>query len=253
MSAVDQLKKAATVLQEADVSDIVSSLALGIADAQEQLDNNSIKQTLALADPTNAINGKSLLELGFTPAFYHFQYADISASINLKMYLSTATSLGVGLEADFDRQGGISSENLNLFKKTRSEVHRDEFRSSRQFLMSASETRSVKIQKSTVKMNHQEGSVTKVQNFAQNLRDTQDIERVQTVIESDKVAVDRGSSEGIVVNNSGGYVTVRMPYTETDAWGILQIMTYPTNTSQGVDLDGAGQTSSFYIQNDFTK
>ncbi|MEL6536535.1 MAG: OmpA family protein [Bacteroidota bacterium] len=249
MSAVDNLKEAATVLQEADVSDIVSSLALGIANAQKQLDDNSIKQTLALADPANAINGKSLLQLGFTPAFYHFQYADINAEINLQMKLETSTSFGLSAQAEYERQGGISSENLNFFKETESEVHRDEFRSSRQFLMSASETESVTIQKATVNMNQEEGSVAKVQNFAQTLRLKEDIDRVQTTTRAEHQAIDTGSDDGVVVHNSGAYITVRTPYWETKTWGIFQVANYHYwRNGNAPKLDEAVAESAFTVR-----
>ncbi|MEL6536536.1 MAG: OmpA family protein [Bacteroidota bacterium] len=252
MSAIDKFKEAATILQEADVSDIISSLAIGIATAQKQLDENSIKQTLALADSSKNIQGRSLLELGFSPAFYHFQYADVHASVNLKMRLNTSFSLGIGLDVDFSSQGGISRANRQFLEETQDSEHRDEFRSSRQFLMDANEERPLNVLNTPVQMNQQEGSVSKVENYAQRLRQTPQVDGVRTEIKSDKLAVDQGSDPEVVVSNANGYVTVKMPHTETSGpWGIVQIGDYPQPPGKTINLDAGLSTGTFQIRRDF--
>ena len=44
MSYTEDITNGASILQQVDVTDIITSLALGIAAAQEKLDDNSIKQ-----------------------------------------------------------------------------------------------------------------------------------------------------------------------------------------------------------------
>ena len=88
MSYTEDITNGASILQQVDVTDIITSLALGIAAAQEKLDDNSIKQLTKLSE--TEVGDKSLLELGFTPAFYSFDYADVSASISLRMALKKA-------------------------------------------------------------------------------------------------------------------------------------------------------------------
>ncbi|HAA16837.1 MAG TPA: hypothetical protein DCE41_36045 [Cytophagales bacterium] len=247
MSGTNQLKEAATILQEADVSDIVKSLALGIAEAQKQLDDNSVKQALILADPDKGIKGKSLLELGFTPAFYHFQYADISASISLKMKLNTDFELKLSASVDYDRQGGISEESLDYLKETESASHREGFTSSRQFLHTASESESLKINKQTVQMDQSEGAVSKVQKFNQDLRQVTDVERVRTSILAKELAVNSGSDTGVVISNSSGYVTITLPRQEDKDWGLYKMSLYDGTST--VDLDGG--TNTFSVNTDY--
>ena len=85
MSDLTKFSDGAAILQQVDVSSIFKNLAMGIAEAQQKLDDNSIAQAIKLAE--TKIDGVSLLQLGFSPVFYAFQYADISASINLQMAL----------------------------------------------------------------------------------------------------------------------------------------------------------------------
>src|ERR1044072_6975368 len=103
--AVEDFANGANILQQVDVSQIFKSLAMGIAEAQQELDDNSISQLQRLSETELA--GKSLLELGFVPAFYAFTYADISASIHLRM--AEKTSFEQGVQASFDYSSGATS------------------------------------------------------------------------------------------------------------------------------------------------
>ena len=97
MANIKDLKEGAEILQNVDVGNIFTSLALGIAEAQEKLDNNSVAQIIKLSE--QKIGDKSLLELGFVPAFYAFTEANINASISLKMAMKESLDVNVKLNA----------------------------------------------------------------------------------------------------------------------------------------------------------
>ncbi len=87
------------VLADASVADFISELGLGIAAAQTALDDNSLRQIDAFTTPREDLGGRSLLDLGLTPAFYHYQHADISCSMQIRMEVgrdrpSSASSAG---------------------------------------------------------------------------------------------------------------------------------------------------------------
>jgi hypothetical protein len=101
---------------------MVTKLALGIADAQRALDENSVATAKALADEDNAIevvpsltetideSGKvtfqaadavkmSLLQIGLNPTFYQFSETTIEVTMDIKTTTSTETSVKVSAEA----------------------------------------------------------------------------------------------------------------------------------------------------------
>jgi len=94
MSDLDNLTPG-EVLAEASVADFISKLGLGIAQAQQALDTNTIDQLAEYLVPRPGLDGKSLLDLGLSPAFYHYQHADISLSMQLS--LKVEQEIGVKL------------------------------------------------------------------------------------------------------------------------------------------------------------
>jgi flagellar motor protein MotB len=98
------------LLAEANVAEFVKDLALGIAEAQRELDKNSIEQAILLANTTLPGTQRSLLEMGFSPVFYHFQYADIEVSMHLKLAVETSLSIGGSLGVDFESSESSTSE-----------------------------------------------------------------------------------------------------------------------------------------------
>ena len=249
MSAVDKLRESAAVLQEVDVTEIISSLALGIAEAQQKLDNNSIQQLTVLADPSNGVNGKSLIELGFAPAFYHFQYADVSASISLKLKLKEETSFGISLKADYSSQKGFSEDKLELLEKTERSDERKEFRGSRTFVMDAKESNSLRIANSEVRMDQEQGSYSRVEQFEQDVRDVSQVDRVRSSIEAYE-SVDEQTEENLVVRNSGGFVTIFVPATRADAEGILKLADYGTSTNVDLNVADGNASTNFAVASD---
>lgn len=249
MANIEKFKEAAGILQQVDVSAIVTSMALGIAEAQQALDDNSVAQTLILADPANGVGGVSLLELGFTPAFYHFQYADISAAISLKMSETTSFELDVSIAATYGKQGGFSQENYDFLSEDRSESARSEFKSSNDFSQQTSESESWRIANTNVAMNQSEGAVSKVQNFMQQIRDI-DSYRVKYRYQDETLAFAQLglAKSNAYVNYHAGYLSIALPVDHDKDHAILKAAAYD-GTTIGLD-ESAGAGSQFDLDTD---
>lgn len=98
------------ILADTNVATFVESLALGIARAQRELDRNSLETAVALASERPEFSDRSLLELGFSPTFYHFQYADVEVSLQITMRVERSTSVNVGLSADFGHSSSSTAQ-----------------------------------------------------------------------------------------------------------------------------------------------
>ena len=107
-------------LLDVPLPDMVTKLALGVAEAQKALDENSVETAVALAETeievvpaitqTIAADGSvsfvqadpiemSLLQVGLNPTFYQFQEASIEVTMDIKTTTSSETSVKVGLKA----------------------------------------------------------------------------------------------------------------------------------------------------------
>ena len=107
-------------LLDVPLPDMVTKLALGIAEAQRALDENSVETAQILADTkievipaftqTIAANGTitfdastpvemSLIQVGLNPTFYQFAEASIEVSMDIKTTTDVATSINVGAQA----------------------------------------------------------------------------------------------------------------------------------------------------------
>jgi hypothetical protein len=107
-------------LLDVPLPDMVTKLALGIAEAQRALDENSVETAQILADPTIEVvpaltqtideDGSvsfeaadpvemSLLQVGLNPAFYQFVEASIEVTMDIKTTTSQETNISVGFKA----------------------------------------------------------------------------------------------------------------------------------------------------------
>lgn len=238
MANVDKFRDAAGILQQVDVSNILTSMALGIAEAQSQLDDNSIKQLLILADPDNGVNGVSLIEMGFTPAFYHFQYADLSASVSLQMSQTSSFSLDVSIEAEFGGQGGFTKDNYDFLTSTRDEDTRKEFKSSRDVVMSSKESKSLTIANTSVAMNQSEGGWTKVNNFEREIRDI-NLYRVERAAKDEQQQFRILENNTVAMRYEAGFLSFKLPIAIAKHHGVLRIDSYGATGGEGVDIDNS--------------
>lgn len=87
-------------LLETPLPALIERLGLAIANAQHALDRNAIAIAQKLADTETGIQfpgddrTRSLLELGFTPTFYHVTEATIEARVALSFSRSSSFSVG---------------------------------------------------------------------------------------------------------------------------------------------------------------
>ena len=107
-------------LLDVPLPDMVTKLALGIAEAQRALDENSVETAQILADTTIEVvpaltqtidaDGSvsfeaaepvemSLLQVGLNPAFYQFVEASIEVTMDIKTTTSQETNISVGFKA----------------------------------------------------------------------------------------------------------------------------------------------------------
>lgn len=107
-------------LLDVPLPDMVTKLALGVAEAQRALDENSVETAIQLAETEISVvpaltqniaaDGTvtfvqadpidmSLLQVGLNPTFYQFQEASIEVKMDIKTTTSTETSVKVGLKA----------------------------------------------------------------------------------------------------------------------------------------------------------
>ncbi len=97
------------ILADASVAEFIKQLGLGIAEAQTALDRNSVAQMEAFTRPEEGLGGRSLLELGLLPAFYHYQHADISVSLQIRLEVTETDEFGFGVDARVGRNGERSA------------------------------------------------------------------------------------------------------------------------------------------------
>lgn len=174
--AIEDFANGANILQQVDVSQIFKSLAMGIAEAQQELDDNSISQLERLSETELA--GKSLLELGFVPAFYSFTYADISASIHLRMAEKTSFSLGFEASFEYDSNSSASGNFSELNKELQFKSEQGEFKSNRAFSIKSSSKQQFKINNQYYKLDETEDVVSRHAKMQKELREDAKIDRV---------------------------------------------------------------------------
>ena len=108
------------ILADASVADFIKSLGLAIAEAQSALDANSVNQIPEFIKPIESMGGKSLLDLGLSPAFYHYQHADLTCSLQLSLKVGTNLNVGVGLNGSYGAGGSSTSSGTTSESETES-------------------------------------------------------------------------------------------------------------------------------------
>ena len=102
--------KPGEILADASVAEFIKTLGLSIAEAQQALDENSVNQIAEFIEPREGLGGKTLLDLGLSPAFYHYQHADITCSMQLSLKVEKNLSLGLNIGGSLKSN---STENSN--------------------------------------------------------------------------------------------------------------------------------------------
>lgn len=133
-------------LLDVPLPEMVLKLALGIAEAQKALDENSVETAKALADTTIpvvlavtqtiAADGTvsysqadpvdvSLIQIGLMPTFYQFSEATIDVTMDIKTTTSRETNIKVGVKAKvgFSMWSASVSVDVSHNRKFGKEVH----------------------------------------------------------------------------------------------------------------------------------
>jgi hypothetical protein len=89
-------------LLDVPMGEIIERLARSIAEAQLRMDQLSVRTAVLLGDSrldmrdaSGTVVSRSLLELGFTPTFYHFSETDIEVKVSLSIRVEESFKLGV--------------------------------------------------------------------------------------------------------------------------------------------------------------
>lgn len=98
-----------TMLEQSPLPQLVEGMGKAIAEAQLALDKRSIEIARMLAEPIEVFPGKhgkpaekrSMLELGFTPTFYHFTETTIKARVAFSSSQSVEFSVGGSFGGQF--------------------------------------------------------------------------------------------------------------------------------------------------------
>ena len=80
-------------LADTNVATFIENLGLGIARAQRALDENSLNTAVEMATTRPEFSNRSLLDLGFSPTFYHYQHADLEVSMQMTLRVERSTSV----------------------------------------------------------------------------------------------------------------------------------------------------------------
>jgi hypothetical protein len=93
------LTKTARALGEIPIAEMVKANAMGVIEAQFQLERNTIELILQMGDREHGVmigdQQRSLLELGFCPSMFHIEKAVISMTIDITVKESEEFSLGL--------------------------------------------------------------------------------------------------------------------------------------------------------------
>jgi hypothetical protein len=98
----DAISTISNTLTSSPLPLLIEKLGMAVANAQAELDKNSIKLATQMADTNIRINDKdyNLLSLGFMPTFYAFTEATIEAKLAFSMEESTDFSIGGKVEVN---------------------------------------------------------------------------------------------------------------------------------------------------------
>jgi hypothetical protein len=249
-TGIEKAKEATALLQQVNVSDIFSSLALSIADAQKKLDDNSVAQALKMNE--QQIAGKSLLEHGFVPAFYSFTQADISASLNLKLAVKESLSVGVKFDLNYAKGKNYSEEELEKLDANAYDKKTEQYKSSEALVMKASEKNSVSIEGESYTMNQSEGAYTMINTFKDDVSKNTSIAEVQHEVISKEIT--KNESFGYDVWQESGYIVAQQSIdynaTTIESVASVKITNYPIASSAitiatGITFDTGGANDTF--------
>jgi hypothetical protein len=113
MAAIDENKSLGQLLGDLPIETLLTGMGTAIAKTQAALDSNSIGGLQKLAETKLKLRQrdgteveKSLIELGFAPAFYFFSEATLDLVMTISIHLTESSSDSVGLVVGGSLSGG---------------------------------------------------------------------------------------------------------------------------------------------------
>lgn len=101
------------LILEAPLPELIEKLGIAVAEAQLAMDRTGVAIAQLLADESSSIDlgdrPRTLLELGFTPTFYHFSKAVINARVAFSTSRSRELTLGASVGVDI----GVFAASIN--------------------------------------------------------------------------------------------------------------------------------------------
>jgi outer membrane protein OmpA-like peptidoglycan-associated protein len=201
------------VLKEVDLGSYIAAMGLGVAQAQKALDENAITQLVELSRPVEVLKGKSLLQLGLLPAFYHFRKATLTASISMSLKVSRSLSVGGGLDG--------KSDSTVQAKRTKASASFKQFVTN----FAVNETTAIAVTHSTGM-----SALKKIQSYAQT---SSDEKKIYTIADRAKVMnLENATATGLVsLNREAAIVAVRTADTVWQLWRFKEGATEQSNFS----------------------
>ncbi len=235
MADINTLDQGAKILQNVDVSSIVTGLALGIADAQERLDNNSVSQLIRLSE--TKVAGKSLLEFGFQPAFYAFEYADVSASIQLKMAIKEEVEVDFSLAVDYQNNTTFDKDFFNRLERNKSKSLSKSSKTQKDFALQAKASKKISINESSFNAHEEEGSISKIKTAEEKIRDESKEIRVESIIDDETALTQTTNTNNVFIRKHDGYVVIVEPEINTQAIALLKMEQNYSATAVAINLN----------------
>ncbi|MDC1162418.1 OmpA family protein [Tenacibaculum sp.] len=249
MADIKTFDQGSKILQNVDVSSIVTGLALGIASAQERLDNNSVSQLIRLAD--TKVSGKSLLEFGFQPAFYAFDYADISASIQLKMAVKEEVEVDFSLSVDYKNNTTFNKGFFDQLKKNKQNSLSKNSKTQKNVALRAKTSKNISVNEKSFKIHEEEGSLSKIEKAEEKMRDQSEELRVETIIEDKQELTQTTNSNNVFIRKEDGYVVIVEPEVHTEVTALLKMKQNYSGTAVPITLNNKSTPDTFNKVTDF--
>lgn len=244
---IERLDQGSQILQNVDLTSIITGMALGVADAQEKLDENSIRQLTALAE--KEVAGKSLLELGFVPAFYAFDFVDISASINLKMAVAEEASFEISAYLDYEKNTNFDKEFFKnvktLDQKSMSKYSEKSYDRS----VKASRQATIKVNTESTIVHNEKGSFRMVEKAQQELMNESENTRCEVAIIDETTIENKSTDQVKIYRSPDGYIVISIPEYATVYRAYLKLTNnYSPTTPDPIKLNSS---VSFDKKNNF--
>jgi len=213
MSDINEFKEASQILQNVDISEIFTSLALAVAKTQAKLDENSIDQLVKLSE--YKMGGKSLLELGFVPAFYCLKEANINTYISLKMASKEALDVKVGFNVNYSTGNNLDKSQTEAINSKKDEKGVDDYKSGKTISFLADESNKIKIENKDVVFNPKKEDkfkdcIAMVEEYEDSMTSIDAVTEVRTTITMDEQKI-KCSPDLNVCDTGSVYLCISFP------------------------------------------